>query len=168
MKVSVNLKTVQKFFNKKYDDCFDYVTLALANALTKNLKKIIERRGLNPDQAPEPRFYDLLQGAVEQGLQQKRAVVPFHFLGGNYVSNPDLNPIKRSRLDFLKKQEELAKLSSEGDLSVTEDSLKLLVPLFNEEPPKEVILEIQDETVPMPRKHPRKPVKNRRSKKAAK
>jgi hypothetical protein len=168
MLLPVNIENIQKFCNKKYNDFSNHITLSLANILNKRLRKIILNRGLDPDYVIEPTFGELLKGAIEQGIKQKRGVIPVHFIDGNYISDPNIHPIVKSRISFTKKQEELANLP----VAEINDPLTLLVDeqnlLSDKAVSSEVILEIQDETVPMPRKHPRKPVKNRRNKKAIK
>lgn len=166
MSLSVNLKNIQtnvrNFVVKKYNQCSDYLTLALVNTLNRNLRNRIVKRGLSPDHAPELPFHELIKGAVEQGLRIKRAPVPFHFLGGDYVSDPKLHPILQSRLKYAKHQEELAVTApvEEDDLLkllVTEEELNKAV--------QEVISKVENEPVPMPRKV-KKAAKNRRRAKA--
>lgn len=89
----------------QYERGFDFVTLALVNVLNKNLRKIIVKKGKDPDKMPAPpppTKSELIKSLFSDDLH-KRSPRPFSFVGSppnDWVKDETKHPILKSRDDF--------------------------------------------------------------------
>lgn len=106
------LQDVKRVAISQYERGFDYITLALANALNKNLRRTIIKQGKNPDGVPTPQVPtrdELIKGLFSNDYKRPARAVSFvGSLPNDWVKDDRKHPILKSR-----EKAALAKFSDE-------------------------------------------------------